>query len=68
MEYLTGKDYPYLCEACRAVIDTATLTIREAPDTYASDPEGPCNWVYDHRQFCGGRECVNRPGEDVNEE
>jgi hypothetical protein len=21
------------------------------------DPEAPCNWVYDHRLFCGGHEC-----------
>ena len=58
-KYLTGKDYPHLCPSCRAVIDMIVGTCSELPDEYASDEEGPCDFAYDQRLFCGGNECIN---------
>lgn len=57
----TGKDYPHLCDRCRATIDdVASLVFGEdGPDT--DNEEAPCDYVYDHRMFCGGSECVNKP-------
>lgn len=58
---LTGKDYPHLCSACRSAID-------DMADLYADDlmedtdnEEAACDAVYDHRMFCGGGECINKP-------
>ena len=61
---LTGKDYPDLCEACRQAIDLAAELIAvAAEDEYSSEDEygvneGPIDYVYDHRLFCGGHECT----------
>jgi len=41
------------------MIDTALDVVRMGADT--DDPEAPINHVYDHRLFCGGFECANRP-------
>lgn len=61
-KFLTGKDYPHLCSGCRATIDQIAMMLAEAgPDT--DDPEAPIMWVYDHRLYCGGHECVNRERE-----
>ena len=66
MKFLTGKDYPWLCSQCQARIDEAIqivrLLVKEGPDQ-DWDEESPCDYVYDHSQFCGGHECVNRPEE-----
>jgi len=65
MGYLTGKDYPWLCEECRATVDSVVELVEEYSDEYSSDDEAPCNFVYDHAMFCGGRECKNRPEKGV---
>lgn len=66
LTYLGGMDYPHLCKKCRKAVDDA----REAlvimfPDgeDIDYDPEAPCNFVYDRGGFCGGKECVNKPGD-----
>lgn len=60
MEFLTGKDYDYLCDGCRAVIDQmASMLTESGEDT--DNEEAPCDYVYDNRMFCGGHECVNKP-------
>jgi len=59
MKFLTGKDYPWLCPQCQAVIDSLVEVAMEGPDT--DDEETPCNLAYDMRMFCGGHKCVNRP-------
>lgn len=57
---LTGKDYPHLCSECQAAIDYAAMFFGEdGPDT--DNEEAPCDFVYDHRMFCGGHTCINRP-------
>ena len=56
---LTGKDYPHLCSACRAAIDDMAMLYEEGEDT--DNEEAACDAVYDHRMFCGGSECVNKP-------
>ncbi len=59
-DFLTGKDYPYLCDTCRATIDQIALLFNgDQADT--DDPEAPAMMVYDQRLYCGGHECVNKP-------
>lgn len=55
MEYLTGKDYPWLCSKCRATVDGVVELVEMGPDT--DDNEAPLMYVGDHHLFCGGREC-----------
>ena len=64
MKYLTGKDYPWLCKSCRAVVDTAVLLVTEGPDT--DDDEAPINFVYDHGLYCGKYECVHARWEEYH--
>ncbi|KKN85788.1 hypothetical protein LCGC14_0275950 [marine sediment metagenome] len=55
MEFLLGRDYPHLCDTCRAAIDTAALLLgEEGPDT--DNIEAPIDFVYDHSLYCGGRQ------------
>ena len=63
MKYLSGKDYPHLCSYCQARIDEAVEFCIMGPDS--DDEEGPCMFVYDHRMFCGGDECINHPEGEV---
>lgn len=60
MDFLTGEDYPHLCQECQAAINAMALTTHDAADT--DDPEAPCMAVYDHRLFCGGHQCINKKG------
>jgi len=55
MEYLTGKDYPWLCSRCRAAIDGVVELVEMGPDS--DDNEAPLMSVGDLNLFCGGREC-----------
>lgn len=52
-EYLTGKDYDWLCSKCQYVIDQAHDLIVSgfASEKYVVDNEGPCNLAYDRRMF-----------------
>ena len=57
---LIGKDYPHLCEVCRAAIDDmAMLYGEDGPDT--DDEEAACMAAYDANMFCGGHICINKP-------
>ena len=49
MDYLTGKDYTWLCDNCQKAIDQAHMLIVDgfASDIYADDNEGPCMLAYD---------------------
>ena len=60
MEYLTGDDYPDLCDKCRAAISVIAGICEELPDEYAGDEEGPCNYAYDNGLLCGGNDCAER--------
>jgi hypothetical protein len=54
---LTGKDYPHLCDTCRAAIDQAALLLGEdGPDVADENIEAPIDFVYDHAMYCGGHE------------
>ena len=57
MNYLTGKDYTWLCDNCQKVIDQAHMLIVDgfASDIYVDDNEGPCMLAYDKGLF--GRCC-----------
>ena len=57
MKYLTGDDYPALCDKCRATITVIAGICEELPSEYADDEEGPCNFAYDHGLLCGGYFC-----------
>lgn len=55
-KFLTGKDYPHLCEFCRAAIDDMAYYLKYyGPDT--DDVEAPIMLVYDHQLYCGGHVC-----------
>jgi len=68
-EFRTGKDYPWLCEGCRAVIDQCAYELEtlgglgdraiESGRLLISldDDEAPSDWAYDRGLFCGGHEC-----------
>lgn len=59
---LTGIDYPELCAKCRAAIDTMYAMLESGPDYDRYDDEAAINLVYDNRMYCGGHECINKPG------
>ena len=65
MKYLTGKDYPHLCKQCQAMIDRCVDAVEFGPDT--DDEEAPCMFVYDHKLYCGGYECVEEKQEHLNQ-
>ena len=52
-EYLTGKDYDWLCSKCQIAIDQAydLITMGMVSEQYVVDNEGPCNLAYDQRMF-----------------
>jgi|TARA_R100000234_G_scaffold116875_1_gene94483 hypothetical protein len=54
MKYLTGKDYPELCNKCTVAIDNAfeLITLGLAREDYLEDPEGPSMLAYDKRWTC----------------
>ena len=53
--FLTGKDYPWLCEQCKAMVDQCVDLVRMGTDT--DDDEAPIMFAYDHKLMCGGHEC-----------
>ena len=55
MKYLTGKDYPHLCDNCQKAIDNAHDLIVDgfASEQYVDDDEGPCMLAYDRKWFNG---------------
>jgi len=61
MEFLTGKDYPHLCDHCRAAIDDIAAVYKDGLMEDTDDEEAPCMYVYDHRMYCGGGQCDNPP-------
>jgi hypothetical protein len=58
---LTGKDYPHLCSACRSAIDDMAGLYADDLMEDTDNEEAACDAVYDHRMFCGGGECINKP-------
>lgn len=58
---LTGKDYPHLCETCRATIDDVASLVFDGDGPDTDNEEAPCDYVYDHGMFCGGHTCINKP-------
>lgn len=58
MKFLTGKDYPHLCPACRETVSNVAQLLAEAgPDT--DDEEAPIMHVGDNRMFCGQHTCLD---------
>jgi hypothetical protein len=65
VNYLTGKDYPELCEVCRGAISACAEVVAVGPDVTASgvrkdDEEAPLMYAGDHRMLCGGHICAER--------
>lgn len=56
---LTGKDYPWLCKECQNMVDSIAMLYGEGDMEDTDDDEAACNYVYDHRLFCGGHTCKN---------
>tara|TARA_Y100000034_G_scaffold107366_1_gene136846 strand:- start:220 stop:411 length:192 start_codon:yes stop_codon:yes gene_type:complete len=54
MEYLTGKDYKWLCDRCKAAIDDAHMLIIDGivGEEYIDDNEGPSMLAYDKKWLC----------------
>jgi len=64
--YLRGESYAHkLCAECTAAIDQIADLYESGDMPDSDDPEAPIMYVYDHRMFCGGHECVNRPMVDA---
>lgn len=61
--FLDPKSYTHLCEACRSVLVTITHAFEEDLLGDTDDEEAPCNYMYDHRMFCGGFTCNQEGGE-----
>ena len=74
MKFLTGKDYPWMCERCQSAIDECAEEVAErvalgAEDMVSGrvlidltdDNEAPSTLAYDRRLFCGGGECEAEP-------
>jgi hypothetical protein len=59
MEFYTGKDYPHLCDKCKATIDQCVDLVQEGEDT--DDNEAPLMFAGDHRLMCGGHACEAEP-------
>lgn len=60
VDFLTGEDYPHVCQTCRDAVDRAADFLKNfGPDT--DDSEAPMVYASDHGWLCGGRECVNEP-------
>ena len=69
MDFYTGKDYPRLCDGCKATIDRCVEEIEERialgdEDMVSGrvrlafdDNEAPSTLAYDRGLFCGGHEC-----------
>lgn len=55
---LVGADYPHLCGVCRSAIDAMAGLLRDLPDEYAGDLEGPMMAAYDYGLLCGGHDCT----------
>ncbi len=60
MNYLAGKDYPWLCDQCKSAINNAAL-VSSTDEQYTDDPEGPAMFVYDNGLYCGKYHCANKP-------
>ena len=54
-QFYTGKDYPYLCNGCKATVDQCVELIQMGEDT--DDNEAPLMFAGDHRLMCGGHAC-----------
>ena len=54
IEYLTGKDYPDLCDNCKRSIDDAheLIVMGFVSEDYVIDNEGPSMLAYDKRWTC----------------
>ena len=57
MKYNTGKDYPWLCSTCQAVVTQLAGEMENMDDIYTADEEGPCNIAYDNGLLCDGHTC-----------
>ena len=61
-KFIEASTYDNLCDECRALLAGITTEMEEnGADT--DNEEAPCDYMYDHRMFCGGHEC-SRDGED----
>jgi len=64
MEFLKGKTYKHVCPGCQNMIDKVADALNTAGiDT--QDTEAPVLFMGDHKLFCGGRECINKPDKDL---
>jgi len=70
MEFLTGRDYPWMCAGCRSAVDQCAEEIAERVALGANDMvsgrvmidltddnEAPSTLAYDRGMFCGWGEC-----------
>jgi len=59
MQFLCGKDYPWLCDSCKATLDSLAQLFKEDMLGDTDDEEAPAMHMYDTALYCGGHECIN---------
>ena len=61
VEFIPAEEYTWLCDKCRQLLSTITIELSgiELPDIDATNQEYPCDYMYDHRLFCGQYTCIN---------
>jgi hypothetical protein len=53
-----GKDYPWVCPECQAVVDQVAQIYEEGHMEDTDDDEAPMMYAGDHSLLCGGRHCA----------
>jgi hypothetical protein len=57
MRFTNPKDYHWLCDECKEQLVRVTQMFEEDLMEDTDDEEAPCNFMYDHKMFCGGHTC-----------
>jgi len=60
---LTSKDYPWLCNNCKAVLDQLVGVFQDGLMEDTDDIEAPVMKMYDDGMYCGGDHCENEKEE-----
>jgi hypothetical protein len=66
--FLHGKDYPWVCPKCQAIVDQVAQLYEEGDMEDTDDNEAPMMYAGDHGLLCGGRHCAKHDERRNNEE
>lgn len=56
-KFLTSKDYPWLCNYCKDILDQHAGVFQDGLMEDTDDPEAPAMKMYDEGLYCGGDHC-----------